>query len=358
VSAVIRANQGGVAVERTMSWDRMLKYGGHTGKAVRAPRTQWYLAEGEANFFDTFILFTNPNDDPATITATYLLGSGSTIARTYVVNRRARLTVRTNDDPALRGRPFSTTVTSTVPVIVDRAMYFSTGGLPYAGGHASAAVEQPSTSWFVAEGATGEFFDEFLLLANPNQTAATATIRYLTTGGGVITRTYPLAATSRTTIYVDGVPGLENAVGVSAAIDATAPIIVERAMYWPRFPWTEAHNSAGVTATGTRWVLAEGEVGGPLGFATYVLLANPGPIPATVTLTFLRAGRTPLTTTFTVPANSRVTRAASEFALESGERFGVLVDSTAPIAVERAMYWNGGGVFWGAGTNETAIRLR
>jgi hypothetical protein len=77
-----------------------------------------------------------------------------------------------------------------------------------------------------------------------------------------------------------------------------------------------------------------------------------------VTLTFLRAGRTPLTTTFTVPANSRVTRAASEFALESGERFGVLVDSTAPIAVERAMYWNGGGVFWGAGTNETAIRLR
>ena len=45
------------------------------------------------------------------------------------------------------------------------------------------------------------------------------------------------------------------------------PIIVERAMWWPgpsgpNF-WSEAHNSPGATATGTRWALAEGEVGGP-----------------------------------------------------------------------------------------------
>jgi hypothetical protein len=358
VSAVVRAIQGGVAVERTMAWDRVERYGGHTGKAVSAPRTQWYLAEGEANFFDTFILFTNPNDGPATITATYLLDGGDTVARTYVAAGHARLTVRANDDPALRGRPFSTTVTSTAPITVDRAMYFSTGGLPYAGGHASAAIERPSTSWFVAEGATGTFFDEFLLLANPNQTPVTATIRYLTTDGAAITRTYQLAPTSRTTVYVDGVPGLESVPGVSAVVEATAPIIVERAMYWPAFPWTEAHNSAGVVATGASWVLAEGEVGGPLAYATYLLLANPGAAPATVTLTFLRTGRPPLAATLTVPANTRVTRSAGEFQLEPGERFGVLVDSTAPIAVERAMYWNGGGVFWGAGTNETAIRLR
>ena len=38
--------------------------------------------------------------------------------------------------------------------------------------------------------------------------------------------------------------------------------------------WTEAHNSPGATATGTRWALAEGEVGGPDGAETYVLIAN------------------------------------------------------------------------------------
>jgi hypothetical protein len=32
-------------------------------------------------------------------------------------------------------------------------------------------------------------------------------------------------------------------------------------------------------------------------------------------------------TTFAVPANARVTRAAHEFALEPGERFGALVAS-------------------------------
>jgi hypothetical protein len=38
----------------------------------------------------------------------------------------------------------------------------------------------------------------------------------------------------------------------------------------------------------------------------------------------------------------------------------VLVESTngVPIVVERAMYWNGGGEFFGAGTNETGTALR
>lgn len=59
-----------------------------------------------------------------------------------------------------------------------------------------------------------------------------------------------------------------------------------------------------------------------------------------------------------VAANARLTVSAAEAALAPGEQFGVVVDATQPIVVERAMYWNGGGQFWGAGTNETAVRLR
>ena len=79
-------------------------------------------------------------------------------------------------------------------------------------------------------------------------------------------------------------------------------------------------------------------------------------------MTLLRtAGQPPVTRyTATVPANSRLTLSAGQFAINSGEQFGILVDSTngVPIVVERAMYWNGGGEFWGGGTNETAVRLR
>jgi Mg-chelatase subunit ChlD len=358
VAAVVRTTSGGVIVERTMMWDRTGRYGGHTGKAISNPRTQWYLAEGEANFFDTFILYANANSSPATVTATYLLDTGETIQQTYTVQPTARLTVYANDVPGLRGHAFSTSIASSLPITVERAMYFSTNGRFWNGGHASAAVESASKTWFVAEGATGEFFDEYLLLANPNAVPVTATIRYLTTSGGVITQVYNLPATSRTTVAVDGVPGLESVSGVSAAIDADQPIIVERAMYWPRFPWYEAHNSAGLTTTGTRWALAEGETGGPLGYATYVLIANPGDADATVTMTFLRSGRSPLVTTFTVPAHARVTQAAHDFALSAGEQFGVLLESTSPIVAERALYWNALGQLWGAGTNETAAKLR
>jgi hypothetical protein len=44
------------------------------------------------------------------------------------------------------------------------------------GGHESAGVTAPSTNWFLAEGATGSFFETFLLLANPGDTDAVATL--------------------------------------------------------------------------------------------------------------------------------------------------------------------------------------
>jgi hypothetical protein len=114
----------------------------------------------------------------------------------------------------------------------------------------------------------------------------------------------------------------------------------------------------GLTAVGTDWALAEGEFGGSLGFSTYVLIANPNDVAATVTLTVLREDRGPLSFVYHVQPNSRFTADASTWRLDSGERFGVRIQSDQQIAVERAMYWNGGGEFWGAGTNETGTHLR
>ena len=38
------------------------------------------------------------------------------------------------------------------------------------GGHESAGVPAAATSWFHAEGATGSYFDTYLLVGNPNAT--------------------------------------------------------------------------------------------------------------------------------------------------------------------------------------------
>jgi hypothetical protein len=367
VSAVVTATTGGVVAERTMFWGD-LYYGGHTGKAIARPGTQWYLAEGAANgFFATFILLANPGNTPATATVTFLMEPSGTFTKQYAVPPNSRVTIYTNEvtdssgGRPLNGRSFSTQVTSTAPIAVERSMYFS-NVRTWNGGHEAAAVPRPLTSWYVAEGATGSFFSTFLLLANPNGSATTATIRYLLPGGQVVTRTQDLPPQSRTTIPVNSVIPASD---VSMQVTAPQPIIVERAMYWPGANWSEAHASAGIDATGTEWALAEGEIGGPRGFQTYVLLANPNGSAATARLRFLRENRTSFVTpAFTVPANSRVTRSANEFMaagqLVDGEKFGVVVESLngVPLAVEHAIYWNGGGEFWGGGSNETGVRIR
>ena len=60
--------------------------------------------------------------------------------------------------------------------------------------------------------------------------------------------------------------------------------------------------------------------------------------------------------TIDLPPHSRTTVGMHDEAGTSDTRFGVLVESidTAPLAelvVERAMYWDAGGVTWAAGTN-------
>ena len=66
-------------------------------------------------------------------------------------------------------------------------MYFGTAPL-FNGGHASAGVTAPSTSWFLAEGATGSYFTTFVLLANPGDEDANVTLTYLTSTGTPVTK--------------------------------------------------------------------------------------------------------------------------------------------------------------------------
>ena len=121
VSAILTITKGGVVAERLMMWNARdgNYYGGHLGKTVPAARTAWLLAEGEASFFDTYILFANGTGTAANVTTTYLLDNGSTIIRNYVVAPNARLTVFANAVAGLKGRAFSTVVTSSQPITVN-----------------------------------------------------------------------------------------------------------------------------------------------------------------------------------------------------------------------------------------------
>jgi hypothetical protein len=361
VSAVVRTLTGQVAVERTMAWHgAAARSGAHTAKAADGLATEWYLAEGSTSGFDTWVLVANPNPAAATLTIDFLEARGAVVTRTYTVPAASRLTLYANAVPGVTATSFSTRIRSSTPVAVERAMYFGQGNTLWRGGHAAGAVRAASRAWFVAEGRTGPFFDTWLLIANPGDAPTSVRLRYLTPAGLARDERRQLPAHSRTTIFVNSLPELPDT-DVSVVLEADAPIVVERSMYWPdeTGTWQEAHASAGLTALSARWILAEGEVGGPNAVESYVLLANPAATDVTVSLRLLReGGRPPIEQQFTVKAASRRTVALSQFGLESGERCGALVEATGPIAVERSMYWNAGGRFWSAGTNETGTALR
>ena len=368
-----------VVVDRTMSWDAG-GYGSHAETGLAAASTTWFLAEGATHgSFDLFYLIQNPNGTPAQVTVRYLRPLGQApIDRTYTVAANSRFTIwvdqeRFDNQPLLAATDVSAAITSDVAIVVERSMYMTTGGQAFGAGHESAGVTATSTNWFLAEGATGEFFDMFVLIANPGATAASVRATYLLPNGSTLTKDYTVPASSRVTISVDnetwnGQRLLANT-SMSTIVQSmnAVPVVVERSMWWPggaSGPWYEAHNSPGARSTGTVWALADGETGGAAGASTYVLVANTGASPASVRVTVYVEGGGTATRTYTVSGNSRFSvDIAAEFGATVAERrYGVLVESLgttpAPLVVERAMYTNAGGRFWAAGTNALGTLIR
>jgi uncharacterized repeat protein (TIGR01451 family)/fimbrial isopeptide formation D2 family protein len=359
-----------VAVDRLMTWDRR-GYGSHAETGVAAAATRWYLAEGVTSpGINLFYLVQNPGAQAAAIAVDFLRPApAGPVSQSYLVAPRSRLTIWVNMVPGLGTTDVSADIRSTngVPIVVERAMYLDRPGEPLGAGHASAGVTDASTTWFLAEGATGEFFDEYVLIANPGDHAAEVDGTYLLPGGAALARRYTIAPRSRFTILVDQEDPQLASTAVSARF-ATAngvPVIVERAMWWPGAgptPWYEAHASAGVTSAASRWAVAEGEAGGAAGASTYLLVANPSALAGRVNVTVSTEGGQVTTRAFDVAASSRLTiDVRHEFPEVAGTRFGAVVESVGPaftpVVVEWAMYASPDGRTWAAGSGAVATPL-
>jgi hypothetical protein len=368
-----------VAIERTMSWDAT-GYGAHAETGVDAPSLIWYLAEGATHSrFSLFYLVENPGTATALVDVTYLLPSPqSALTRPYTVGPASRLTIWVDtEDARLANTDVSAVIRSVngVPVVVERAMYLDSDGVTFAAGHAAAAVTAPSFTYYFAEGATGPYFDTFLLVANPLDLAADVIVRYLLPDATWLEKTYRVPGASRYTIWVDGEdPRLrDTALAFEVQVTNGVPVVVERSMWWPGRPggpWEEGHVTAGATAPATTWTLADGIVGGPADAATYFLIANVSSESlggAAVTLVF--DDGTTVSKTFALGPSMRLAiSVGDEFPASTGREFGAIVQaislrpshleppSLPQLVVERSIYWDARGTFWAAGTNALGER--
>ncbi len=362
-STIVEADRQ-VVVERTMRWDQT-GYGAHAEKALTGPATTWYFAEGSQGFFYTFVLLTNPSTLPNRARVRFLIEGGAPFEETVTVAPLARFTFDPGGYAPLRNQSFGIEVTFLdQPGAAERAMYFGTPpDVLWKAGHESAGVTAPATEWFLAEGATGPYFETFILAANPGTQLANVTLTFFTDAGQTVTRQKTIAPGGRLTVNLEEAPELANA-AVATRVTSDVPIVVERAQYWPSVPslWQESHNSFGVTQTAPRWALAEGQAGLADFAQTYILLANTNASDVSVQVEFIRELDAPIVHTYNVPSNSRFNVPVGSFGTVVAElreeRFGAVVTSTGgPIVVERAVYYTRDGNIWSAGTNATGTPL-
>jgi hypothetical protein len=327
-----------------------------TGTIAQGPPTKWYLAEGATGpMFIEEINIGNPNAAAVSARVTYFRPSGAPpITQDVTIAATSRRTLRVNSVPGLETTAVSALVESLSgqELIVDRGMYYQPSTLRNS--HSANAVTAPALRWFLAEGSTG-FFQQFVLIQNPNSTDANVTVTFLRETGEPVVHNMVVAANARSTVWVNqDVPGMANA-QFSTVVDSTndVTVIAERAMYFNNL--TGGLDEIGVTGTATTWRFAEGFTGSGFGnalhFDTFLLLGNPNAQPANVRVTYFReAPNAPIAIDYEVAANARRTiQVDSINGLESAS-FGIVATSTNGVAflAERAEYWGTGvpGLGW------------
>ena len=208
---------------------------------------------------------------------------------------------------------------------------------------------------YFAEGSTG-YFDTSVGLLNLSETeTAHVAIALLNEVGGVVSHRLTLGPRARQTVSINAVLGVSAAVAI--VVESDVPVAADRWMTWGT-SGIGASLDSGAPAPATTWYFAEGATGP---FLLYYLFENPGMTPATVTIKYLIEARPPVTTTHTLPPQSRTTIAVNQddpaLAIAS---VGSVITSTAPIFAERAMYVNAGGALGGgsasAGSNQLSTQ--
>jgi len=286
------------------------------------------------------------------------------VVHTYALPPLSRTTLYVDQaDVRLASADLAAAIEATQPIFAERAMYWSRPGEPFAAGHGASGAPATAIRWYLAEGATGSFFETFILLLNPTGSPAECTVRFLLTNGTVLVKSYLLPPESRTTIWADveefaglGRVLANAAFATEVVVDNAVPIVVERAMWWPDGDWREAHASAGASAPAARWAFADGD---NVSAFTYVLLANTSSVDGAARITLFFEDGSTTQAVVPVGAQRRVTvDTRALFPVSRERRFGGLVEglgATPPaLVVERVTYWNAEGVFWGGGTGALA----
>lgn len=196
-----------------------------------------------------------------------------------------------------------------------------------------------SPAWYLAEGTTAYGFSTYITIQNPNTSAVSCRVTYMTGSGPKAIPEVTLPASSQLTINPQSELGDMDFSTKVECTDSKKTIAVDRTMTWTgtgaKSP--EAHASVGVPSPAKAWYLPEGSC--QWGFETWLLIQNPNEGEATCTVTYMTEGKGPKAVQHRVPGKSRMTCSMIED-LGFPADASIKVESDIPVIPERAMYRN------------------
>jgi hypothetical protein len=131
-----------------------------------------------------------------------------------------------------------------------------------------------------------------------------------------------------------------DAAAFSMRVDASAPIVAERAMYFAAGKRRDGTVSLGATQPSQDWYFAEGYTAE--NFDTYVLLANPGDDAVHVWVHFFLDNGGTYEYGLRIEPHSRFTVMVDSLPVVGATSFSMRVHADGPIVAERAMYFTKG----------------
>lgn len=291
--------------------------------------TSWFLAEGSTVGFAAYLLIQNPNTQSTTANITFYKQDGTTVPYSETVGPLTRTTV------AIHGvvpntASVSSRVQATLPVIVERAMYFNSDR----GGHDSVGSIAMSTDWYFPGNRTFSGDEDFILIANTSPWyGASVTATFLFDDQAPITQSHWVSPNSRYTIAVHGV--VQNR-RVSVRLQSSLAVAAERAFYIS----SRQGGSAGIGAVSPSlsWYFAEGDTSSLTGAATTFLeMMNPGASQANVTVNYMLENGSVIARSYAIAAQRRVSVDVGS-QIGTAQRFSMEVLSDNPIVAERLMF--------------------
>ena len=304
----------------------------------------WYLPEGyTGKGFDEWVLIMNPTSKISQVRVVFQTLEGQVEGPLLSAQPSSRSTVHVNEWAPERHVSTMVTATDGVMIMAERAMYMYETTDGKWGAHDSVGILNPSSVWYLPEGATYSGFDEWVLIQNPNQVQVNVKVQFLGKTGIARELEVIIEPRSRYTVHVNEfIPNAEISTRVECLTQQggeALSVFAERAMYMATQDGKRgAHDSIGLSAPAPVWFLPEGTT--RPGFDEWVLLMNPNDSATTAAVTFMAPGGVAATHELDMAPNSRGTVHVNEFVKDKDVSTMVTSKNGVGILAERAMYMN------------------